>query len=179
MFERLGVMVYLDDLASMAMLAPERSLRLLYADFYGWKSVSVLRVLNLIGSAKMARGKGATKNGTGTAKQQWTTFVDVPVSGDDWPLVLKEYGDYESLNEALAGLVGNGYRVSFSYNPANDAIICSVTCKDEESVNNGMTMTSFAGTWPEALMVAAYKHYVVTKQNWAKAASASGGPRFG
>lgn len=145
-----------------------------------WRtSYWVLRQINQWGVETMARGKAKTSVRTAASGKQWTNFVEISLAGHDMEKIEQEFGTTDALFDALTTMLGEGYRVSLSYNPQNDAIIASVTCKDDESVNAGCTYTSFAVDWVTALKIAAYKHFVVTEQNWIGVAGVSSRPAFG
>jgi hypothetical protein len=145
-----------------------------------WRtSYLVLRQINLWGVETMARGKSKTSVRTAAGGKQWTNFVEISLAGHDMAQIEAAFGTVDALFDALTTMLGEGYRLSMSYNPQNDAVIASVTCKDEESVNAGCTYTSFATDWVTALKIAAYKHFVVTEQNWLGVAGISTRPAFG
>lgn len=145
-----------------------------------WRvSYWVLRQLNLWSVETMARGKTKAAARTAPGAKQWTNFVEISLAGHDMAMIEAEMGSVDALFDALSTMFTEGYRISLSHNVQNDAIIASVTCKDDESVNAGCTFTSFAGDWVTALKIAAYKHFVVTEQNWIGVAGVSTRPSFG
>lgn len=151
-----------------------------FARWYGrWKSRDLLVILNIyLGVGEMARGtkKPAT---TAAVRNQWTEFVDIPLTEDDFEQIGKAFPDIETTDEAIADLLSQGYRVSLSYNSNNDAFIASVTCKNEDDENHGKTFNAFAGSWVEALQCALYKHYVKARKNWGGGSEKPVRPRFG
>lgn len=158
---------------------PRRLFKSLYHSDRWRTSYWVLRQLNMWGCEVMARGKARTSARTQASGKQWTTFVEISLAGHDMAQIEAHFGTDDALFDALTTMLGEGYRISLSYNPQNDAIIASVTCKDDESVNAGCTYTSFAMDWVGALRIAAYKHFVVTEQNWVGVAGISTRPAFG
>lgn len=163
----------------MAVENPARYFYEAWHDCYTWKGRALLEPLNIFGGVIVVRptGKKSTKE---KAKPAWnTTFVDIPlhdVSEDD---IFGQFKSTEAVYEVVAELLESGYRLGFTYNPQNDAFICSVTCKDENSPNANQTFTAFAGTWFESLLVALYKHHAVAAGVWAKGASKVAKSRFG
>jgi len=146
---------------------------------YTWKGRAVFVPLKIWGEMTTARGKGASKP-VPTAKGNWsTTFVDIPLTGHAWEEIDEWGGTPDSIFDHATALMEDGYRLGFSYNNQNGAFICSVTCKDDESVNKGKTFTAFAGSWFEALQAALYKHYVVAGQNWGGGVAKGNTPAFG
>lgn len=135
-------------------------------DHYTWKGRAILAPLNLWGQSTMARGKANAKPTSGTKAQWNTTFVDISLAGYEWNDVAEAWAGADNVFEGATTLLENGYRLGFSYNPQNDAFICSVTCKDETSPNSGKTFTAFAGTWFEALQTALFKHYQIAAETW-------------
>jgi len=139
----------------------------------------LLKLLSGMGDETMARGRGGSKTAAKPVTGQWTVWAEVKVPDEAWPDILQRYAGNDELTEAVALLLERGYRISFSTNPQNDTVTCSLTCKDDDSPNAGMTLTSFAGTWWEALMVSCYKHYVVSAEVWAGPDAAATRPKFG
>jgi len=127
----------------------------------------------------MARGVKKVDSSPVSKGANWTTFVEISLAGHTMSQIRDEYPTVESVYDKFNGFIGEGYRVSFSYNEQNDAVIVSVTCKVLASPNAGCTYTSFAGDWFFALQIALYKHYVVTKGDWSAAAAANSRPAFG
>lgn len=148
-------------------------------DCWTWKGRAITVPLNIWGRFMMTRSKA---NGKPAEKQKatWnTTFVDIPLTGQTEEEIYGHFKSTEGVYEAATELLESGYRLGFSYNPQNDAFICSVTCKDESSENANQTFTAFAGSWFDALLVALYKHRVVAGGVWSKGASQKVGARFG
>lgn len=142
---------------------------------YTW----VFTCLSIIGGADVARGRGTAQARSQNSDAAWTAFVDIPVPSDAWEDIQATFGTEEALYEGMAKLMEDGYRVGFSYNRQNDAVICSVTCRNAESENAGLTFNSFAATWPEALATSLYKHCVLTQGHWRKTIEGIARPRFG
>lgn len=119
------------------------------------------------GSATMVRKQGVVSD---DGKQQWTRFVDLPLTGWSKSDVAERYSSWDDFASDLAGLLAGGYRVAVSYNEGNNSFIASVTCRAVGDPNQGSTFTAFAGDWVTALQVAAFKHYVVAKGVWSSIA---------
>jgi hypothetical protein len=147
---------------------------------YSYSTASyVLRVLNYTLEVMVARGKGKVIPETGSLQNGWTKFVNIPVVGLEWAEVQAKYGSGRLFVDTVAAMCEQGYRFGVSYNHQSDAFICSVTCKNVDSPNNGCTFTSFAGTWHEAMMLALYKHYDVAGEKWLEKGGAAQLPAFG
>lgn len=139
----------------------------------------VCRQLTLWVEEMGMRGKAKPVQKKAAASKQWTTFVEVPLSGHTLEDINETFGDPDALSDAIQTLAQGGYRVAISYSPANDAMIASLTCKAEGDVNEGCTMTSFALDWVTALRIMCYKHFVIAKENWGGIAGDPDRPMFG
>ena len=146
---------FIDLLDTWRVGEPRRLFRSLY-HLDRWRvSYWVLRQLNLWGDETMARGKAKPNARPAAGNKQWTNFVEISLAGHDMAAIDAEFSSADALFDALSTMLTEGYRISLSHNVQNDAIIASVTCKDDESVNAGCTYTSFAGDWVTALRIAA------------------------
>lgn len=166
----------------LAMQEGVRVILYLYRCERASKGVEFADCLTEAMGAIMSRGKGNSEvtsgNPNGGKSQQWTTFVDIPMTGVTPSDLDDRYGTYDALEADVNELLNAGYRIAFSFNENNSAFICSVTCKASGDENEGCTYTAFAGDWYTALRVAMYKHYVIAQGVWRK----SGGqtyPAFG
>jgi hypothetical protein len=145
-----------------------------------WRtSYWVCRQFNLWVQEEQMRGKAKVAPKKAQGAKQWTTFVEIPLAGHSIEDVNKAFGDPDVLGDSIQTMAQSGYRISLSYSPSNDAMIASATCKDDEDVNAGCTMTSFAMDWVTALRIMCYKHFVVTKENWAGLANNPDRPMYG
>ncbi len=108
----------------------------------------------------MTRKKGVKK------ADEWRGFVNYHLPVD----VKKAAGDYRKtwdlLGDILPTLVGARYKLSLSFNPQDDAVIASVTCKDPENVNYQRTLTAFGPDVHEAILRLSYIHFVVFQEVW-------------
>lgn len=68
--------------------------------------------------------------------------------------------------ERLQELAFLGYRLGCSWSGEHQSYTVSLTCRDEESPNNGQCMTSFAGSLLMAIRLALYKHYEICHGVW-------------
>lgn len=69
-------------------------------------------------------------------------------------------------------LIMSGYKLTLSYNDANQSYSASLTCRDKASVNAGLTLSGYASTWYQALRVVLFKHEVVANGDWGGVKSA-------
>lgn len=112
----------------------------------------------------MARGKGKRVDaGSGAGMPK---FVDVKLSVQDrsdfqaWPWKSAD------LVVALQRLADQQYRVGCAWSVEHESYTVSVTCRDAESPNAGLCMTSFAGRLDTAIALAVWKHTVLTGEVW-------------
>lgn len=118
----------------------------------------------LIEDYNMARGKG--KSEAGAAGNALPRFVDVKLTAEDRKAFLSWKDRGSDVVPVLQGLADTGYRVGVSWSGEQQAYTVSLTCRDAESVNSGLCMTSFAKTLETAIWLAVYKHDVVTEGSW-------------
>lgn len=114
--------------------------------------------------AIMTRGKGKESSVPGTAMPR---FVDVRLSQEQ----KAEFSACEPRPAAwvvdrIQQLVFAGYRFGCSWSGEHQSYTVSMTCRDAESPNNGLCMTSFAGQLLTALRLAIYKHDEVCRGRW-------------
>lgn len=112
----------------------------------------------------MSRGKG--KGGSETRNAGLPTFVDVKLTEADRENFIHYMGDEIDPIKCLQAFADDGYRVGVSWSGEHQSYTVSVTCRDDESPNNGLCMTSFAGKLDRAVMLAWFKHDVICKRAW-------------
>jgi len=125
-----------------------------------------------------AKSKGHVV-GKGKADQTFTEFVNFTLPPEFETDIEEKFPNSDSVYTALEALIETGYKVTFSYRFDSQSVICSLTCRNEESVNHGKTLTSFAGSWYEALRVAVYKHFIALNSSWVEVSKMDTRPRFG
>jgi hypothetical protein len=119
--------------------------------------------------AIMARGKGkAVGAGSGAGMPK---FVDVKLTQDQKADFSGRHQSAEALVVQLQDLCDAGYRIGCSWSGEHQTYTVSLTCRDDQSQNNGYCMTSFAGQLDRAVSLALYKHFVVCGEVWS-----AGGP---
>lgn len=125
----------------------------------------------LIEDWAMSRGKA--KAGKGAASGTMPRFVDVKLTQEQ----REEFASYRLYKDdsvsALQSLSDDGYRVGVSWSGEQSAYTVSLTCRDADSPNNGLCMTSFAKTLETAIRLAVFKHVVVTEGRWVEGAFGS------
>ena len=138
-----------------------------------------LELLSLLGDVEMARGSGRKSTGRADAKRGSVWFVNVGVSVADAPKIDDLFPTADSVYDAMVEVMSDGYRVAFNYDGARDAVVASLTCRNEDIANYNGVLNAFAGDWFQALRVVLYKHYVVLSENWSADGSAANRPSFG
>lgn len=115
----------------------------------------------------MARGKNAGKN---AGKNSWKdSLLNIPMDGYSSADVRAHYGEVVALLDAIDAVVQSGYKLSVSYNPANDNFVASLTCRLQGNPNFDKTISGFAMTWDMAVGVVLFKHFVIAGEgNWAE-----------
>lgn len=104
----------------------------------------------------MARGKSAEKSQGQAAGMP--TFVDVRLTTAEREAFLAWYGEGVDAVRVLTLFADSSYRVGVAWVGAQQSYTVSVTCRDVESPNNGLCMTSFAADVSVAVALAWYKH---------------------
>ena len=105
--------------------------------------------------------KKAARNDTA-----WKGFANVPFNAEARAAFEKWDTTANAVYQEMEEMLGAGYRVTFSYDKTNAAYQCSVTCQNERDANNGYTLTSRGPSWYDALMVAVFKHVILTEREW-------------
>lgn len=112
----------------------------------------------------MARGKGSQS--VDNTRASMPKFVDIPLSPECREAFLAWEWDHEGLVVELQRLCDSGYRVGCTWVGESQSYTVSLTCRDSDSVNTGLCMTSFARTLEKAVALAVFKHLYVAEGNW-------------
>lgn len=67
---------------------------------------------------------------------------------------------------AIDDLMGEGMKISFSYDAENECYICSFTGKGWDTSLSRWCMTTRAGTFDEVAALAVWKHVVLADMQW-------------
>jgi len=110
--------------------------------------------------------RGAKKVAQEAARSGLPRFVDVKLDQQQKKDFAARKQTSEALVTQLQDLCDQGYRVGVTWSGEQQTYTVSLTCRDEESPNNGCCMTSFAGQLDRALSLALFKHYVVCEEVW-------------
>jgi hypothetical protein len=119
--------------------------------------------------------RGAKKTAVETGKAGMPRFVDVKLSVDQRKdFSSRQYADSHLVLE-LQKLCDAGYRVGCTWSAETTSYTVSLTCRDEDSENYNLCMTSFAGSIHTAVALALYKHQEVTGGSWLGEQTSDGG----
>ena len=106
-------------------------------------------------------------------------FVNLTLTDSQKKDAAKMYSDAKKVENDWHKAMANGYRFTFSIDGKTNAVVSTVNCKDKENDNYGWLLTSFAGSWWEALVYSLYKHYAILEEIWGNAEASSPEARFG
>jgi len=112
----------------------------------------------------MARGKSVGKGEK--AGGNLPTFIDVKLDEGQREDFLAWLGDDLDAVKCLQSFADSGYRVGLAWSGEHQTYTASVTCRDEDSPNNGLCMTSFSRGLTQAILLAWYKHDVICNRQW-------------
>lgn len=143
--------------------------------FKGW----FMRLLNQMGEVIVARTKGGKNGAAGKAQGGSVWFVNVSVSVSDAAKIDEYFDTVEAVYDAMVAVMEDGYRVAFNYDMSRDAVVASLTCRNEGLPNHNGVLNAFAGDWFTALRVVLYKHYVVLSERWSDGSGMAARPAFG
>lgn len=112
----------------------------------------------------MARGKDAGgKSGDSAGMPR---FVDVKLDQAQKAAFLEFDLSDAQIIDRIQQLAFTGHRFGCAWSGEQQAYTVSVTCRNPESPNNGLCMTSFARFMKQAMRLALFKHDVVTRGVW-------------
>lgn len=100
------------------------------------------------------------------AADDWKGFVNYHLPIEVKKEAEKYRESWDLLGDILPTLVGQRYKVSLSYNPKDDAVVASATCKDPVDANYQRTLTAFGPDVHEAVLRLCYIHFVVFEGTW-------------
>jgi len=125
----------------------------------------------LIEGWNMARGKnGAAKEET---QGNLPRFVDVRLTPEQRAEFSTQILTADECAQFIMSATSDGYRIGVSWSGEHQSYTVSMTCRNPNSPNFGLCMTSFAGDLEKAISLANYKHCIVTKEVWLDSSSAA------
>src|SRR5688572_11326457 len=96
----------------------------------------------------------------------WKGFVACELTDAQKAIVKAMRQDTERVWGRVIALVDDLYKLSLSVDAYNGMYIASLTCKDKQSRNNGMTLSGRGGSLIGAMAALIYKHDVVLEEDW-------------
>jgi hypothetical protein len=98
---------------------------------------------------------------------EWGGFININLNED----VRRSFDVWysENLNQYmrdLDDLMSDGMKISSSYDIANECYIVTLTGRPTPDLDMRCVLTSRAGTWGEAMALAAFKHCVFCQFTW-------------
>lgn len=121
----------------------------------------------------MARGKKTAPEGVNGGVLP--RFIDVRLSQEQRAEFKAASYTPQSLALFLEEMCASGYRVGCAYSGERGSFTVSFTCRDDQSPNHNLCMTSFAGDLLTAIALACFKHSVVTEGVWVVEGDSAGG----
>ncbi len=121
-----------------------------------------------MGNNDRQKTKQKKKTGTkGTAKVAWQGFIEVS-------LTLADVDTIESMDDVaefpysdVEWLTGEGYKVTFTFDPVNNAARVTLVDNDPDSPTAGYAISGWAETTRDAFTSVMYKHRHVMPDGWA------------
>ena len=120
----------------------------------------------LWGVLRMPTAKGKAKE---RKKADWKGFVNCELDAQQWKAFDAIDPEKFDFWGKFNGLIDAGYKISFGYLDANNAVSCSLYQQYADMPAPGMTLSAFAETSAEAFMIVAYKHFNILEGNWGEA----------
>lgn len=150
------------------------------AFMYRWQTSRwFFELLDNMEGIAMARGKGRQAAPISRSKAGSVWFVNVAVAVADEGKIADFLPTADAVYDGMMELMMAGYRIGFNYDMQRDAVIASLTCRDDKSANHNGVLNAFAGDWFTALRVVMYKHYVILNEDWTAAETGAARPAFG
>lgn len=107
-----------------------------------------------------------TKKKVQSTADEWKGFVNYHLPNDVKKGAAEYRETWDLMGNILPTFVEARYKLSISFNPKDDAVVSSATCKDPTSPNYQRTLTAFAPDMEESLIRLCYIHYVVFEGEW-------------
>lgn len=97
---------------------------------------------------------------------EWNGFANIPFGREDVNAALKWGNDVDVFWLHFEEMVAADYKVTVNRDMKRHGFIVSVSCYDEDSPNYKYTMTSRAPSAAEGMVIAVYKHVVISGGVW-------------
>lgn len=161
--------LYADDLMRMA--ASHRQPENLFERSRFYSTVAAFRGVNDIMAGK--RGKQVVMD---SDKANWQGFVERRLTDPE----LEELDGWKpkpsEIWAEVDAMLGEGYRLTLSYNKASRAASCTIICDAKDKAWGGYGLSSFDGDCAAALKMAIFKHALLLQRDWTPLLSPSDKP---
>lgn len=111
------------------------------------------------------RGNGGSARNSGGA-DSWKGFVNVDLSDKEKAAVKKMFDRYGDAWSHILGRVGEGYKLTVSYDDPHSTWNVSLTCRALADSNLGLTLTGRGGSCQAACVSLWYKDATMLKGVW-------------
>jgi len=98
----------------------------------------------------------------------WKGFKDFKLTAEQLEGFASFDVDDDDLMDVVQSVLGEGYKLTLTYNGQSDTYNCAITCNAEKHENEGYTMSAFAHTAYIAMKLLMYKHTVLLEGDWDK-----------
>jgi len=106
-------------------------------------------------------------------------FVKYRLTDDEMDQAKNAATEMADIGEIFAQLIGEGYKVSASYDNYGKGVQVFLTPSNKDNANFGWTLTARAPMLLLAVGVLCWKHYTLFMQNWPKEVSEQQGSGWG
>lgn len=103
------------------------------------------------------------------AADGWKGFVNLELSVDEKPDVMRLAASPEDVWSELLEMVASDYKLTVSYDGNRSVWNVSLTCRSVADRNGGLTLTGRGGSFIGAAASLVYKHVHILKRDWSQA----------
>lgn len=118
-----------------------------------------------IWSVIMAGKKRGSSSGSNRT-DGWKGFANLTLSDADKAAVRSTQIGDDELFDCLQAVIEQGHKITIAKKVGKEATVVSFTGVDDVSPNKGYTLSSFAPTLRDAIIVNYYKHHYICKDTW-------------
>jgi hypothetical protein len=93
-------------------------------------------------------------------------FIDIPLTKQEKEQFKKWMSAQAESFDPVVAFLGQGYRLSFSWDQDNQCVACFVSTKDPDSKNSDCILTARSDEWHKAVWAAFYKHTMILNGLW-------------
>lgn len=103
-----------------------------------------------------------------------TRWVKCDLSPDEKDDLKKREVSVTAVIASLADVIGEGFKISVSYDERSDCVGAYLTAPKESGLGGAVCLSARAPTLETALAVLLYKHFEVLREDWSSADSEGG-----